>query len=77
MTTENVLIEFNGKSYELHVVNELWGHSDFREFEEEFENRILYADGLVSSVIEEMEELGSNVKYNIYAFDGWFVSVEA
>ena len=55
-------------------VETLGGYTDFREFEEEYEDSIFYADGKLSYVLDAMEEELNNVKYVVF-FDGWYVAL--
>lgn len=56
------------------VVEELKGCKTFRELEEEFDDRIFYADGCYEPVIEAMDN-EPHVDVVTYFFDGWYVAM--
>lgn len=74
------------KDFKFKEVNELFGHTNFREFEKEYDDLIVYADGHEPSVVEALLEpidygsdmstfnLIANIK--LYMFDGWFIAVK-
>ena len=67
-------------------VDELYGHKDFKSFEEEFDDEIIYADMGADSVIEApLEPIDINTDMNLfnvfayiemYMFDGWYVALK-
>lgn len=73
-------------SYEFKEVDELLGCKDFREFEEENDDLIIYADMDAKSVINALVEpidLGTDMttknvyrRLSLWLFDGWFIALK-
>lgn len=65
---------------------ELYGHTNFRAFEEEHDDLIIYADGGKETVIEallepidygtDMNSFNAFGRIELYYFDGWYVALK-
>lgn len=73
-------------SFNFKEIEKLYGHKNFSDFEKEYDDEIIYADGCKSSVEQALLEPAdidtdmtvSNIYSSIglYLFDGWFVAVK-
>lgn len=76
-------VKIMNREYNIKKVEELYGHANFRELEEEVDesyeyNLIYYADGCLASVTESMIEdwdVAKALVNKIVEFDGWYIAL--
>lgn len=77
------MVEYNG--YVFTEVKEMFGHTNFRDFEKEYNEVIVYADSSSEVVISELltpdefdeDDSLTSIYWDIelYYFDGWFIAM--